>query len=145
MELKSTLEKSKQRSLLRKRLRRERRATTSVEKPWTNEEENAHAPLNDYTATIIGMIRDEVPFNNMPLLPPGRDNVESINILKACIPARAALAELKQAGELLPNQSLLIESKYGKMNSEISISLNRLNNSPIYGRASGINEPGSDI
>jgi len=52
--------------------------------------------------------RAEVPFNNMPLLPPARDNVESINILKACIPARAALAELKQAGELLPNQSLLI-------------------------------------
>lgn len=50
----------------------------------------------------------EIPFNNMPLLPPARDNVESINILKACIPARAALAELKQAGELLPNQNLLI-------------------------------------
>lgn len=29
-------------------------------------------------------------------------------MLKACIPARAALAELKQAGELLPNQGLLI-------------------------------------
>jgi len=29
-------------------------------------------------------------------------------VLKACIPARAALAELKQAGELLPNQGLLI-------------------------------------
>ena len=29
-------------------------------------------------------------------------------ILRACIPARAALAELKQAGELLPNQGLLI-------------------------------------
>lgn len=50
----------------------------------------------------------EVPFNNMPLLPPSVEHVESIRILKACIPARAALAELKQAGELLPNQSLLI-------------------------------------
>lgn len=50
----------------------------------------------------------EVPFNNMPLLPPATGNIETINILKACIPARAALAELKQAGELLPNQSLLI-------------------------------------
>ena len=50
----------------------------------------------------------ETPFNNMPLLPPSTNNVESIDILKACIPARAALAELKQAGELLPNQGLLI-------------------------------------
>lgn len=50
----------------------------------------------------------ETPFNNMPLLPPPSAAYESIAILKACIPARAALAELKQAGELLPNQNLLI-------------------------------------
>ena len=47
------------------------------------------------------------PFNTIPLLPP-KVNTESTRILKACIPARAALAELKQAGELLPNQNLLI-------------------------------------
>lgn len=34
--------------------------------------------------------------------------METRDILKACIPARAAFAELKQAGELIPNQSLLI-------------------------------------
>jgi len=34
--------------------------------------------------------------------------VKTRDILKACIPARAAFAELKQAGELIPNQSLLI-------------------------------------
>jgi len=33
---------------------------------------------------------------------------ESVSVLKRCITARAALAELKQAGELLPNQGLLI-------------------------------------
>ncbi len=33
--------------------------------PWTNEEENVFAPLNDYTATVIGMIRDDVPFNTL--------------------------------------------------------------------------------
>jgi len=31
--------------------------------PWTNEEITVFAPLNDYTATVIGMIRDDVPFN----------------------------------------------------------------------------------
>ena len=47
------------------------------------------------------------PYNDLPLLPPKAD-LDSVAILKACIPARAALAELKQAGELLPNQGLLI-------------------------------------
>lgn len=47
------------------------------------------------------------PFNDLPLLPPKKD-LETVAILKACIPARAALAELKQAAELLPNQHLLI-------------------------------------
>lgn len=36
------------------------------------------------------------------------ETVETRAILKACIPARAALAELKQAGALLPDQGLLI-------------------------------------
>ena len=31
--------------------------------PWTNEARTVFAPLNDYTATVIGMIRDDVPFN----------------------------------------------------------------------------------
>ncbi len=31
--------------------------------PWTNEARTVFAPLNDYSATVIGMIRDDVPFN----------------------------------------------------------------------------------
>jgi Fic family protein len=50
----------------------------------------------------------DLPYNNLPLLPPLLEKVETRSILKACITARAALAELKQAGELLPNQGLLI-------------------------------------
>jgi Fic family protein len=49
------------------------------------------------------------PYNNLPPLPPTAE-LESTAVLKACIPARAALAELKQAGELLPNQALLINT-----------------------------------
>lgn len=33
--------------------------------PWTNEEQTMFAPLNDYTALVIGMIRDDVPFNTV--------------------------------------------------------------------------------
>ena len=30
--------------------------------PWTNRDGNVFAPLNDYTATVIGMIRDDIDF-----------------------------------------------------------------------------------
>lgn len=33
--------------------------------PWTNEEQTVFVPLNDYTATVIGMVRDDVPFNQL--------------------------------------------------------------------------------
>ena len=33
--------------------------------PWTNREQTVFAPLNDYTATVIGMVRDDVPFNQL--------------------------------------------------------------------------------
>ncbi len=33
--------------------------------PWTNQEQTPFAPLNDYTATVIGLIRDDVPFNEV--------------------------------------------------------------------------------
>ena len=45
----------------------------------------------------------------MPRLPP-KAGLETQPILKACIEARAALAELKQAGDLLPNQTILINT-----------------------------------
>lgn len=33
--------------------------------PWTNREFNQFAPLNDYTATVIGMVRDDVDFRQV--------------------------------------------------------------------------------
>ena len=33
--------------------------------PWTNEAQSIFDPLNDYSATVIGMIRDDVPFNTL--------------------------------------------------------------------------------
>ena len=49
------------------------------------------------------------PFNELPPLPPKSD-IETRSILKQCIEARSALAELKQAGELIPNQDVLINT-----------------------------------
>ena len=51
----------------------------------------------------------EQAYNHLPLLPPKQD-IESKAILRQCIRARAALAELKQAAELIPNQSMLINT-----------------------------------
>ena len=33
--------------------------------PWTNRAQTVFAPLNDYTATVVGMVRDDVPFNTL--------------------------------------------------------------------------------
>jgi Fic family protein len=49
------------------------------------------------------------PFNDLPALPPAVD-LETKAVLKRCITARAALAELKQAAELIPNQAMLINT-----------------------------------
>ena len=53
--------------------------------------------------------RPDQPYNDLPPLPPAAE-VETRPVLKQCIAARAALAELKQAAELLPNQGVLINA-----------------------------------
>lgn len=53
--------------------------------------------------------RADKPYNAIPLLPPKVD-LETKTILKQCIRARAALAELKGAAELIPNPSILINT-----------------------------------
>ena len=49
------------------------------------------------------------PFNQLPVLPPAIE-IESKPVLKKCVTARAALAQLKQAGALIPNQAVLINT-----------------------------------
>ena len=52
----------------------------------------------------------EVPYNDLPELPPPLDLIETREILKSCIAARVALAELKQAAELIPNSTVLVNA-----------------------------------
>ncbi len=33
--------------------------------PWTNRAQDVFVPLNDYVATVVGMVRDDVPFNTL--------------------------------------------------------------------------------
>lgn len=53
--------------------------------------------------------KPDKPYQNLPELPP-KAEIESKNVLKRCITARAALAELKQAAELIPNPAMLINT-----------------------------------
>ena len=53
--------------------------------------------------------RPAEPFNTLPPLPPHAE-LESRTILKRCIAARAALAELKHAAEHIPNPTMLINT-----------------------------------
>lgn len=53
--------------------------------------------------------RPDRPFNDLPTLPPAQD-IETKAVLKACIEARAALAELRVSGQIIPNQAVLINS-----------------------------------
>lgn len=49
--------------------------------PWTNREEDVFVPLNDYIATVIGMVRDDVPFNQLlsaDIVYVGRDGLAGI-------------------------------------------------------------------
>lgn len=53
--------------------------------------------------------RPDRPWNDLPKLPPMAE-LESKVVLKQCVTARAALAELKQAAELIPNPAMLINT-----------------------------------
>jgi Fic family protein len=49
------------------------------------------------------------PYNALPPLPPGR-TLETVRVLRKCVGASRALAGLKEAARLIPNQDVLINS-----------------------------------
>ncbi len=52
----------------------------------------------------------KLPYNGLPDLPPPMELIETTEILKTCINSRVALAELKQAAELIPNSAVLVNA-----------------------------------
>ena len=62
------------------------------------------------------------PFNDLPFLPP-KAELETKAVLRKAIAANKALAELKGAGDLIPNQGVLINAivlQEAKLSSEFS-------------------------
>lgn len=65
--------------------------------------------------------RSNEPYNNLPLLPPAAA-LETQVVLRGCITASRALAELKGIGNLIPNQAMLINAiplQEAQLSSEI--------------------------
>jgi len=63
----------------------------------------------------------EIAYNDLPLLPPSSD-VETKAVLKKCLSATRALAELKGAGDFLPDKNILVNAillQEAKLSSEI--------------------------
>jgi Fic/DOC family N-terminal len=64
----------------------------------------------------------DTPYNDLPLLPP-KAELETKAVLRKAIAANKALAELKGAGDLIPNQGVLINAivlQEAKLSSEIA-------------------------
>lgn len=68
-----------------------------------------HMSKKDDSINKSSSWRPDQPYDDLPRLPPDAD-LETKPILKQCIESRAALAELKQAGLLIPNQAILINT-----------------------------------
>lgn len=65
--------------------------------------------------------RRNEPYNDLPLLPP-RQEIETVPVLRQLVIASRALATLKGAGNLIPNQAILINAiplQEAKASSEI--------------------------
>ncbi len=76
--------------------------------PWTNEAMTVFAPLNDYTATVIGMIRDDVPFNTVlseDIVYTGANNIVTPNFEHT---SNAHYEALEEAGADLSNPAVLV-------------------------------------
>ena len=64
----------------------------------------------------------EIPFNDLPILPPAKEFIESVPILKQLVKSSVALAELKGIIHILPNPEILLNAiilKEARASSEI--------------------------
>lgn len=68
------------------------------------------------------MMSVEKPYNQLPVLPPPREKIETIKVLRQLVKSSVALAELKGLAMTLPNPSILLNAvilKEARASSEI--------------------------
>lgn len=64
----------------------------------------------------------EKPYNQLPVLPPPQEKIETVNVLRQLVKSSVALAELKGLAMTLPNPSILLNAvilKEARASSEI--------------------------
>ncbi len=67
-------------------------------------------------------VNNEKPFNDLPLLPPAKDKIETVKVLRQLVKSSVALAELKGLAKILPNPTILLNAvilKEARASSEI--------------------------
>ena len=52
----------------------------------------------------------EIAFNNLPFLPPNKDKIETVKVLRQLVKSSVALAELKGIVHILPNPEILLNA-----------------------------------
>lgn len=78
--------------------------------PWTNRDQTQFAPLNDYVATVIGMVRDDVAFNTLlsaDLLYVGASN---LGIPPYSTNSNDHYAQLEASGAHLGDPAVLVQT-----------------------------------
>jgi Fic family protein len=59
---------------------------------------------------FLTMVNPEIPFNDLPSLPPSRQQLETISMLKQVSRTSAVVGELKGLVNILPNPSILLNA-----------------------------------
>jgi Fic family protein len=68
------------------------------------------------------IVSAEKPYNQLPMLPPPREKIETVKVLRQLVRSSVALAELKGLAATLPNPSILLNAvilKEARASSEI--------------------------
>ena len=89
--------------------------------PYGLAQDDLSMPARQSARDLVMTFIPNKPYNDLPSLPPPVD-LETKTVLKKCISANRALAELKGAGDLIPNQAMLINVvplQEAKLSSEI--------------------------
>jgi Fic family protein len=77
--------------------------------PATYPQDMSQKYENDTMSNVSSLWQAHLPYNTLPALPPA-DELETKLILKACLLARVALAELNQSAALIPNPAMLVNT-----------------------------------
>ncbi len=78
--------------------------------PWTNEAQDVFAPLNDYTALVIGMIRDDVSFGELFSTSLAYQGAASLGLTPVSPSNNNHYVALEASGADLGNSDVLVQA-----------------------------------